>query len=516
MSLLTFSIDLKKNNIFENYTLLETLLKNGILTEKSKIEDKSLIEYIITNKRNYTLETLIKQGFDVNTDCDGRSPLYISVWKSNFVACKLLIENGANVNYRRETNGTTPLYKAVDDNYTKVIPLLLQAKADPNICSKDGASPILMAVQNNNQKSIKMLLGRGVDLNVVPSLGITPLYMACQYDFYETVRLLLDNNADPNIDLRDGYSLLNVTVSENNYRILQLLIDSGIDLTKGEEDGASLFAGIENFSDACIRILIENGYELDVQDSCGLSPLHYAVKSGNYGLVLLLLKGGADVNCVDDNNLSPLYVCALTTSVLDYQIMESLLEAKADPNIKIKNSVTSITNPIFSQYFSSMTKIINNKIDCDTVEGLVTGSTALYIASTSGNLKMVKILLKAGADPNIRLSNGKTALFACVYTNNYKIASLLLKHDADPDYPSNMVRVAGDKNYIKCVKLLRDAKDKKLNKKMEESCGESCPICLEEIEDKKTLFMTKCYHVFHIECWKKCKKDICPICRQKV
>lgn len=43
-----------------------------------------------------------------------------------------------------------------------------------------------------------------------------------------------------------------------------------------------------------------------------------------------------------------------------------------------------------------------------------------------------------------------------------------------------------------------------------------CPICLEELENDKYFFITRCNHKFHENCFKKKEKKLCPACRGTV
>ena len=511
MSILTFSIDLTKIDFFNNYKLLDTLIENNILNNKTKVDDLPLMEYLIKSKKNYVLENLLEKNFDVNEECNERSPLYISVWKNNIKATKILLKHKADINYKRNSNNSTCLYKAVENNNTKIVKLLLNHKADPDNELIDGATPLLIAVQNNNPKCIKLLLESGVDINKITKMGITPLFIACQYDFVNSVKLLIEHKADINKKLKKYYNLLNSTMVENNIDCLKLLIKNKINLE--EKNGDSLFNGLENYSDECVDYLIYNGYNIHVKDVCGLSPLHIAVKNNSISIIDSLIEKKIDVNSVDNNNLTALYISTLNS---DINVCEKLLENKADPNIRLKNNIENITNPLLCKFFSNMTKIIDTKIDYDFISNLVKDSTPLYIACSYGKRKIVEMLLRNKADPNIKLCGNRSPLYASIYINNYKCSSLLLDYGADPDLPNDLLEIVLEKNNSKLNDILKIAKEKKIKSKIKEKIGENCPICLETIDNEEEMFMTKCYHSYHKECWSKYNKNTCPLCRTQI
>lgn len=61
------------------------------------------------------------------------------------------------------------------------------------------------------------------------------------------------------------------------------------------------------------------------------------------------------------------------------------------------------------------------------------GQTALMLAVSHGRLDMVKLLLEAGADPNIQDTDGSTALMCAAEHGHIDIVKHILAHpDCDP------------------------------------------------------------------------------------
>lgn len=42
----------------------------------------------------------------------------------------------------------------------------------------------------------------------------------------------------------------------------------------------------------------------------------------------------------------------------------------------------------------------------------------------------------------------------------------------------------------------------------------SCPICLDKIKCSHSCELLYCGHALHIDCYRECEKDECPICKQ--
>ena len=55
-----------------------------------------------------------------------------------------------------------------------------------------------------------------------------------------------------------------------------------------------------------VRIIIQNGAEINTKNLAGRSPLHFAVQTKELEVVKLLVQSGADINVKDLKNQSPL------------------------------------------------------------------------------------------------------------------------------------------------------------------------------------------------------------------
>ena len=64
-----------------------------------------------------------------------------------------------------------------------------------------------------------------------------------------------------------------------------------------------------------VRIIIQNGAEINTKNLAGRSPLHFAVQTKELEVVKLLVQSGADINVKDLKNQSQLLLTMLTKMV---------------------------------------------------------------------------------------------------------------------------------------------------------------------------------------------------------
>jgi len=102
-----------------------------------------------------------------------------------------------------------------------------------------------------------------------------------------------------------------------------------------------------------------------------------------------------------------------------FQTVSKLLDFGAEIDLRTR---TSRTHECGSLCWRS--------IDCDHQ-----GQTALHIASASGRLAIVSLLLDAGADPNLPDEQGYTALYAALVQGHKDVACHIMKHCDGPVNP---------------------------------------------------------------------------------
>ena len=107
------------------------------------------------------VELLLQNGAEVNAEStDGRTPLHDAVWSNQKISAKHLIDAGADLTARKETdwNGSTPLHLAVRFADREIVELLLSAGAPVDAQNEDGETPLDVAIKHTRKDGVIELL----------------------------------------------------------------------------------------------------------------------------------------------------------------------------------------------------------------------------------------------------------------------------------------------------------------------------------------------------------------------
>lgn len=140
--------------------------------------------------RARALGALAPDGFNTFGK-DGESAILIAVDRGDVAMVQALLAAGANPN---GGPNRTPLHPATREIALKMLPMLLAAKADPNLPFAD-QSPLFEAALIGEVRAAKMLLASGAKIELGNNIGITPSIKAATADHWDMVLFLIDNGA---------------------------------------------------------------------------------------------------------------------------------------------------------------------------------------------------------------------------------------------------------------------------------------------------------------------------------
>ena len=109
----------------------------------------------------------------------------------------------------------TALCTACLSGEVKIVQLLLNSGADPNVANCHGATPLHETAINGNIEIAELLIKKGSIIDSTNHRGATPLCCAIACDNPEVVKLLLQQGANLHHTLKDGFTPFHITASLN-------------------------------------------------------------------------------------------------------------------------------------------------------------------------------------------------------------------------------------------------------------------------------------------------------------
>jgi len=338
---------------------------------------------------------------------------------------------GREEDYSQCTQPEKPLavYLCACLELKKTLERLLKENTIPNLRVPWGEeySPLHVAVCSGDSEMLDMLLQAGGDPNIPDKWGLTPLHLAARLQScteFDLIHRLV--RASPKLDIldQDRRTVLHIAVRHATLESVQLLLDAGF-------DG-------------------------NIQDKDGQTPLHYAVERGSLGIVSALLVKYANPTIANNNDQNAL---ALSLSNNNHIITDALLKstnengspyefseldreaahgflAKYADCLEIEKQVVLETerataemkqsqrtlhcNATISEVFWAAEKGAYGRLQELMREGAnvnrinpFTGQTALHLAVINRRRETALYLLDSGADESIKDCNGKTAREYC-------------------------------------------------------------------------------------------------------
>ena len=182
---------------------------------------------------------------------------------------------------------------------------------------------------------------RGAKINAKDTEGGTPLMVAVKGGDLSIVNGLLAYGADPNIQDNDGWTAAMHAVRGNDPKIMRLLgkFKTKFNLVNHDNMTALGLASYTNKANAAVAILDSGGNPDDVMGAAKYSALMIAAKLGNQPMMQTLLQYKADPNLKNTGGVTALMIAAAKNHDMPVLL---LLKSGANPSIKDGEGKTAI------------------------------------------------------------------------------------------------------------------------------------------------------------------------------
>ncbi|XP_058808553.1 ankyrin-1-like [Phymastichus coffea] len=305
-------------------TPLHRLYQDMLECEDFYLNDKHEIEFmpdvvdlLLESQRSYNVNPTNSQGF---------SHFHFACARNNLKVINKFLDNGVDINLKVDPfvtyiGGFTPLHFAMADRRTEAAYLLLEKGADVRAQDAYGNEPLQVGIKSKfiNLPLIARMLKLGADIHTTNLKGES--VFDCLLDYgglsIESLEFFLTHNCYLKVsDVEQGIigsSMLSIAPKEfqpilerfMEIDAVKMAMQNGINIIDSivaiKHDGE---VTVDNYL-KCIGYLIDKDCDINQQDTKGQTSLHKATNFSNVEAVKALLRLGADVNIVDNENESP-------------------------------------------------------------------------------------------------------------------------------------------------------------------------------------------------------------------
>ena len=179
-------------------------------------------------------------------------------------------------------------------------------------------------------------------------------------------------------------------------------------------------------NETIVRLLLEHGVNLDLQDLSLMTPLHLAASRGHYVVVQLLIQEGASVDQLGPNNATPLRIACDNGCI---EVADRLLCRRAKINARDSDHVTALHAAAKRGDEAMVNFIVEKGGDVEARDSCC--MAALHYAAESGHNNIVKALLNRKANIHALGESSISALACASAAGQVHIVELLLSKKAD-------------------------------------------------------------------------------------
>ena len=350
---------------------------------------RELVTHVYKNDVE-AVQAALAAGADANACSYSEIPMLLHAMGVNQHAVAVaLLDGGANVNAINPHNGATAIIMSIIHGNAVVLQSLLNYGADSSVTFEKGLTALHFAAQQDKPDCLRVLINNGAALDAQRTDGCTALIDATHKESNACVKLLLNGGADANV-LADGWSVIRTAGESGNCEIMRMLLEHGADTTTNSAALAVLTAVILN-NLPCVNLLLNAGASTEFCDPT----------SGDAPLAVAAQRGFVDV-------------------------MRALLEHRADINAKSIQGLTAVHFAIQQNNLQCLELLVARgaSLGAQVTHGEATSNTALFYTAQYGRREAMRVLLRAGADVNLCVTNGMSPLMKACQKGKYRFSWL--------------------------------------------------------------------------------------------
>ncbi|MBO4707914.1 MAG: ankyrin repeat domain-containing protein [Elusimicrobiaceae bacterium] len=281
-----------------------------------------------------------------------------------------------------------------------------------------------------------------------------------------------ENIADDNAEETSNteYKSLGEAAAYGDIKQVEKLLDAGVDVNYMQpNDGTGWYCGEDYCEDSDEQV--EQYFQYDRDNG---TPLMRAAYNGHLKVVKLLIDKGADINIQNEAGSTALMKAAYKGY---FEIVKLLIDKGAKINLKERHGATALIKGVAQGYTEIVKLLLDKGADVNVADAYncednicfhEPEGTALESAVFHDRIEIVKLLLNKGADVNFHLDFKQPSCWWCetvltraVYTGNPEIVKLLIDKGANVNEQNSEEKtplyIADNNDYTEIAELLKAA-----------------------------------------------------------
>ncbi len=466
---------IEENSNSSNMSPLEYAKKMGDDTLLKVIQDCyfspaiKIFDYIDQNDL-VNLKKIVESDNSLieTTDTEGYTPLMHACSNNSVSVLEYLVNKGANLN-KQDIYGLTALMYGIFSSSTEVINLLVNCNIDFYVEDRDYNTALYYSIIENNTSYVKTLLSHNVDINFRNKEGLTALMIAVAQNNLEVVSLLIENGANCDITDNNGYNALIYAISNKNLDIIKIVAsNTSYDETMTENDIAYNLDNIEEIPHQEEKLTVTDDYDnqsskdTELKDTKEFPENHQFQSLDDYKNLLYKnneeekltsddfevldrssihvvndLKSDSAENKITNEKNTPHKIFTLIENDNEEDAIKAL-RTMSKIDITNNNGHSVLISSCIKKMYKLTEEILAYGVNLEYKNNITSdenevGCNALMYSVCNKDLKMVRLLLDYGANPNNGTSKGWNPLMFSIGTSDIKLIKLLVEYDASVD-----------------------------------------------------------------------------------
>lgn len=293
------------------------------LSPNSSHYGRTLIHHAILCGNPGAVSVLIKSGAHIEAPiktenpkmCDIR-PIHMAARLGLSTVLQCLVDAGCDLNSKTES-GDTALTISAKYKHKECLKVLAMAGADFGIANACSHSASSIAGSNRwalgFQQAVVEVLQSGNILFSSDYSVFFPLMVAAQAGDTEALKVLIQSEAFY-LDYQDenGFSAVMIAALKGHVEAFRVLVYAGADVRLRNRAGetAITISELNPKRDLFEKVMLEFALEKGSRNTGGFYALHSAARRGDIGAAKLLTSRGYDVNVLDGEGYTPLMLAA--------------------------------------------------------------------------------------------------------------------------------------------------------------------------------------------------------------